>query len=154
MAASVQVYQYFVVDIDGQSHKGGSLTQPKSIALGDGEIADQLFKVGPETAVKIWDAVENAEIGSFDFIWVESDLDVLIQSTTGVGVTDAYDVKTLKGSGTAGVMGPALVLGSDVTQILDGSVDLFDGTADVLEEIWVKNEDSTETARIRLIVAT
>jgi len=60
----------------------------------------------------------------------------------------------LKGSGTAGQPGPALVLGSDDTQILDGSIDTFDGTADTIDEIWVYNESSSDTARVRVVVAT
>ena len=154
MAASIQLYQFFVLSVDGVTHQGGSLTEPKSIALGDGEIFTQIFKVAAETAVKIFDASENAEIGSFDFCWLEADLDVLIQLTTDAGTTDAYDVKELKGSGTAGQFGPALVLGSDATQLLDGSIDTFDGTAGTVEEIWAYNSDDTDTARVRIVVAT
>ncbi len=154
MAASIQLYQYFVLTIDGLPIMGGSLTQPKSIALADGEIADQTFKVAPTTAVKVWDKTENEAMGNFDFLWLESDLDVLVQFVTDAGTTDAYDVKELKGSDKAGEMGPALVLGSDDTQLLDGSIDTFDGTADTIDEIWVYNEDDTDTARVRRVVAT
>jgi len=152
--ATIQVYQYFTTDVDGTQVKGGSLTCPKSITLGDNEIADQTFKVAAETAVKIWDKTENEALGNFDFLWLETDLDVLVQFTTDAGTTDAYDVKELKGSGTAGTMGPAMVLGSDDTQLLDGSIDTFDGTADTIDEIWVYNEDDTDTARVRRVVAT
>jgi hypothetical protein len=51
-------------------------------------------------------------------------------------------------------MGPAVVLGSDDTQVLDGSIDTFDGTADTIDEIWAYNEDDTDTARVRRVVAT
>ena len=154
MASSLLLYQYFVVDIDGHPVQGGSLSEARSIALGDGEISDQTYKVGPEAAIKVWDKTENEALGGFDFLWVESDLDVLVQFTTDAGTTDAYDVKELKGSGTAGQPGPALVLGSDATQLLDGSIDVLDGTADTIDEIWVYNSDNTDTARVRLVVAT
>lgn len=151
---SIQLYQYFVTDIDETPVQGGSLSRARSITLGDGEISDQTFKVAPETAVKIWDKTENEAMGNFDFLWLESDLDVQVQFTTDAGTTDAYDVKELKGSGTAGEMGPALVLGSDDTQLLDGSIDTFDGTADTIDEIWAYNADDTDTARVRRVVAT
>ncbi|MBU2249802.1 MAG: hypothetical protein KKD77_23850 [Gammaproteobacteria bacterium] len=151
---SIQLFQFFVIDLDERQVKGGSLSQARSIALGDGEVSDQTYKIAPETAVKLFDAIENESLGSFDFCWIESDRDVLIQLTTGVGVTDAYDVKTLRGSGTAGQPGPALVLGSNVTQLLDGTVDAFDGSADTVGEIWAYNESSTETARVRLVIGT
>lgn len=151
---AIQVYQYFVTNIDGRPVQGGSLSEARSITLGDGEISDQVFKVGPETAIKVWDKTENEAMGDFDFLWMETDLDVLVQFTTDAGTTDSYDVKELKGSGTAGQMGPALVLGSDATQLLDGTIDTFDGTADTIDEIWVWNSDDTDTARVRVVVAT
>ena len=151
---SVHIYQYAVVDIDESPIQCGSLSRARSIALGDGEISDQTFKVGTTSAVKIWDKTENEALGNFDFLWLESDFDVLVQFTTDAGTTDAYDVKELKGSGTANEMGPALVLGSDDTLLLDGSIDTFDGTADTIDEIWVYNESSTNTARVRRVVAT
>jgi hypothetical protein len=150
----VQIYQYFVMDIGERPVQGGSLSKARSIALADGEVSDQTFKVGPATAVKVWDKTENEAMGNFDFLWLETDLDVLVQFTTDAGTTDAYDVKELKGSGTAGQMGPALVLGSDDTQLLDGSIDTFDGTADTIDEIWAYNADDTDTARVRRVVAT
>jgi len=152
--ASIQIYQYFIADLGGHTVQGGSLSEARSIDLSDNEVTDQVFKIGPETAVKIFDAVENEAMGGWDFLWLESDLDLLVQMVTDAGTTDAYDVKTLKGSGTAGQPGPALVLGSDATQLLDGTVDLFDGTADTVDEIWVYNSDDTDTARVRLVVAT
>ena len=151
---ALQLYQYFCVNIDGNPIRGGSLSEARSIALGDGEVSDQTFKVGPETAVKVWDKTVNSAMGDFDFLWLESDLDVQVQFTTDAGTTDAYDVKELKGSGTAGQMGPALVLGSDATKLLDGSIDTFDGTADTVDEIFVYNADDTDTARVRVVVGT
>ena len=152
--ATLHLYQFFVLDLDDRYITGGSLSKARSVTIGDNEAADQTFKVVPETAVKIWDKTENEAMGNFDFLWLESDLDVLVQFTTDAGTTDAYNVKKLKGSGTAGDMGPALILGSDDTQLLDGTIDTFDGTADTIDEIWVYNEDDTDTARVRLVVAT
>ncbi len=152
MAAVIQIYQYITGNLpDGRTIQGGSLTQPKSIALGDGEVIDRSFSIAASGIVKIFDAAEDEALGDFDFAWLETDLNVLVQFTT---TGDVYDVKELAGSGIAGKMGPALVLGSDDTQILDGSIDAFDGTAGTIDEIWVKNESSTATARVRLVVAT
>ncbi len=152
--AAIQIFQYFVTVIDGRPVYGGSLSRANSITLDDAEISDQTFKVAPETAVKIWDKVENEAMGDFDFLWLEADLDVLIQFTTDAGVSDAYDVKELKGSGIATRMGPALILKSDATQLLDGSIDTFDGTAGTIDEIFAYNADGTDTARVRRVVAT
>ncbi len=154
--ATIYVYQYFTVDIDARSVSGGSRTVARSVAITDNELSDQTFKVPPETAVKIWDKTENEAMGNFDFLYLESDLDLLIQFTTDAGASDAYDVKTLKGSGTSGSMGPALILASDATQLTDGTIDWAGGspTADTIDEIWVYNASASDTARLRQVVAT
>ncbi len=152
--ASIQIYQYFTVNIDGRTVQGGSLASARTVTLGDDELADQTFKIAASGIVKVFDAAENEALGNADFIWIESDRDVWIQFTSDVASTNVYDVKELKGSGVAGQPGPALILGSDDTQLQDGSVDLFDGTADTIDEIWVKNQSSTEVARVRIVVAT
>jgi len=152
--AVVHVYQYFVVDSDEGAVIGGSLARARSITLGDGEVTDQRFKVAAETAVKLFDKSENEAMGDFDFLWLESDRDVLIELTTDAGGDDEYFVVELKGSGTAGEFGPALVLGSDAAHQFDGTVNAFDGTEDTIDEIWVYNEDTSNTARVRLVVGT
>lgn len=151
--ASVHLYQYFVVDVDDHPVKGGSLSKAKSITLGDGKTSDATFEVEASTPTKIWDAAET--LGDFDFLWLEADFDILIQFTVNAGGTDVYIVKELKGSGTASQMGPALVLGSDASQLLDGSIDSFDGTADTIDEIWAYHDGSdSDTVRLRRFVGT
>lgn len=152
--ASIQVYQFFCVNIDGSPVRGGSLSEARSITLADDELIDRTFKIAPETAVKLWDKTADAALGDFDFCWLETDLDVLIQLTTDAAGDDEYFVVELKGSDTAGEMGPALVLGSDLAHQFDGTVDAFDGTEDTIDEIFAYNEDDTETARVRIVVAT
>ena len=57
--AVVQIYQYFSIDADTHSVQGGSLSEARSITLGDGEVIDRTFKIGTETAVKVFDASED-----------------------------------------------------------------------------------------------
>jgi len=152
--ASIQVFQYFTVNVDERSVKGGSLSRARSIAITDNEVYQHTHKVAATTAVKVFDKTEMETLANFDFLWIESDLDVLVQFTGDAGTTDPYFVMELKGSGTAGEPGPALVLGSDDTQVQDGTIDAFDGTADTIDEIWVYNEDDTDTARVMITVAT
>lgn len=152
--ATIQIYQYATTTIDGRTIELGSLSEARSITISDDEQTTQTFKVAPETAVKVWDKTTNSAMGNFDFIWMETDFTVSVQFTTDAGTSDAYDVKTLLGTGTANQMGPALILGSDDTKLLDGTIDTFDGTADTIDEIWVYNADDTETARVFVMVAT
>ena len=150
-----RIYQYLVVDVAGRpAITAGSLSEAKSVSLGDGEAIDRTFTIGTESAVKLFDKTEDEALGDADLIWLEADLDVLIQVTVDAGSTDKYFVLELKGSGVSGTMGPALVLGSDLAHKMDGSIDTFDGTEDTIDEIWIFNEDDTDTARVRLVVAT
>jgi hypothetical protein len=152
--ATISLYQNFTVELDGRTVRGGSHVVATSIAIADNEIYDQTFKLAAQTATKIWDKTVNAAMGDFDFLWLESDRDVLVQFTTDAGGDDEYFVKELKGSGSAGIMGPALVLGSDLAHQFDGTVDAFDGTEDTIDEIWVYSEHATNTPRVRLFAAT
>lgn len=152
--ASIQVYQYFVANIDERHIQGGSLSRARSVTISTDELTDQTFVVGTESAIKVFDKTENEAMGDFEFLWMETDLDVLVQFTTDAGTDDEYFVVELKGSGTANVAGPALVLGSDLAHQFDGTVDTFDGTEDTIDEIWVYNEDDTDSARVRVVVGT
>ena len=151
---AIQVYQYFVGEIDGRPIQGGSLSKARSISLSDDEVIDRTFKVATETTAKVFDKTEDGELGDFNFLFMESDLDVLVQFTTDAGGDDEYFVFELKGSGTSGVMGPALILGSDLAHQFDGDVDVFDGTEDTVDEVWVYNEDTSDTARVHIVIAT
>ncbi len=151
---TINVYQYFTGTIDGRPIQGGSLSKARSISISDDEVIDQTHKIAAETTVKVWDKSEMETLGDFNFLWMESDLDVLVQFTTDAGTDDEYFIMELDGSGTSGTMGPALVLGSDLAHQFDGAVDTFDGTEDTIDEIWVYNEDDSDTARVRIVVAT
>ena len=153
--STIQLYQYFVGTLsDGRTIQGGSLVQPKSIALGDDEVADQTFKIAAEGVVKVWDSSEDEAMGGFDLLWLEADLNVLVEYTADPGVTDVYVTQELKGSGTAGEMGAARVLNSDRMDKLDGTINSLDGTAATIAEIWVKNPSTTDAVRVRRVVAT
>ena len=151
---SVQIFQYFSIDAGERVITGGSLSQARSIALGDGEVIDRQFSIAAEGIVKLFDKTADAALGDFDFCWIENDLPILIQLVTDAGGDDEYFVIELAGSGTAGQMGPATILSSDLAHQFDGAVDLFTGTADTIDEIWAENEDTTDAARVRLVVAT
>ena len=151
---TLQVYQCVAGSVDSRPVQLGSLSVARSISLSDDEFLDQTHKVAAETAVKVWDKSEMETLADFDFFYIESDRDVLLQFTTDAGGDDEYFVIEVAGSGTANVMGPATILGSDLAHQFDGTVDAFDGTEDTIDEAWVYNESSTYTARVRVVIAT
>ena len=153
MSATLKLISHVIVDIDGKPYQAGSLTQARTIALGSDLPYEMVFSVPPSTpttAVKLFDIAEN--LADFDFLLIETDLTVLLQFATN-GATE-YDVKELLGSGTANSYGIPFLLGSDDTQQQDGTIDLFDGTADTIEQIYAYNESATDTARVHILAAT
>jgi len=151
---TIQVYQYAVVSVDSRPVQVGSLSTARSISIADDEVMQHTHKVAAETAVKVFDKTEMETLADFDFCWIESDRDVLVQITTDAGTDDEYFVIEVQGSGTANVPGPATVFSSDLAHQFDGTVDAFDGTEDTIDEIWAYNEDSSNTARVHVVIAT
>jgi len=150
MSATLKLISHVIVDIDGKPYQAGNLAQARTITLGSDLVYESVFSVAPTTAVKLFDIAEN--LSDFDFLLIETDLTVLLQFATN-GATE-YDVKELLGSGTANSYGIPFLLGSDDTQQQDGTIDLFDGTADTIEQIYAYNESATDTARVHILAAT
>ena len=150
MSATLKLISHVIVDIDGKPYRAGSLTQARTLTLGSDLVFEQVYSVAPTTAVKLFDIAEN--LADFDFLLIETDLTVLLQFSTNAA--SEYDVKELLGSAVANSYGFPFILGSDDTQQQDGTVDLFDGTADTIEQIYAYNESATDTARVHILAAT
>ncbi len=68
--AAIQIYQYFVVDTPNGPIRGGSLSEARSISIVDDELIDRTFKIGPATAVKVFDAADDEALSNFDFLFL------------------------------------------------------------------------------------
>jgi len=147
---TLKLISHAIVDIDGKPYQLGSLTIARTLSLGSDLPYERVFSVAPTTAVKIFDIAEY--LPDFDFLWIETDLDVLVQFATNSSAE--YFVKKLLGSGTANSYGVPFTLGADDTQRQDGTINLFDGTADTIEQIYACNESATDTARVHIFAAT
>ncbi len=144
--ATIDLYCYWETTIDGERKTGGSLSTPVSITI-DGVVHDQVFSVANNGSQKLFDVDE--DISDIDFLWIEANqTGVLLQEVVDDDGNngEAYLVKTL----TAGF---PYLLGNDTALASNGSVDLFDGTSDVLERFNVKNS-SGSTAKVRVVAMT
>ena len=76
--ATVQVFQFAAIDLGGgRVVKAGSLSEARCVNISADDVSDQTFSVAPHTAVKLFDAA--AALGGFTFLWLECDLDLLLQ---------------------------------------------------------------------------
>lgn len=151
---NVQVYNYFSVIIDGEKIEGGSLERPVNISVA-GEVHQQVFSVEVSSSQEIWDS-RDGTIGNFDFLFIQADRDVVLQLTVDVGgqVGKVNSTITVKGTGTANKYGPALVLGADDAYASDYTEDFAAGTLDVIDRLVVKNNDSTNAAKVKITAIT
>jgi hypothetical protein len=152
MAAVVRLYQYAVVEVDGHIDEFGSMTIPRMISLAGQRVVKD-FTIAVSTEQNIFD-LANEVITDFDFMWIASDFDLLCE----VVVDDAADVGEvaftldLIGTDRVGDMGPAIVFCSDDSYANNTAG--FAGTLDQIERIRVKNESSTQAAKVEIGVFT
>ena len=142
MAVNITSRQSFSVSIGGEVVTG---EKEKSIAI-DGYKFDQTFTLANNTTQKVFD-IDEAAIGNFDFLWIESNQDVFVEMVTdddGDVGEETGVVKSLAGS--------AFLLHSDDAKA-NYTVIFAGGSNDVIETIRVRNE-SGSTATVRVFAAT
>lgn len=144
--ATVNNYHYWETTIDGTLYHGGSLTTPVSVTAAVEEKHLQTFSVEDAATKKIFDVA--TDIGDFDYMVITSDQAVLLQIVVDDNGTsgEAYMVFTL-------IANLPFIMPSKVALASDGTVDLFDGTADVIERIDIKNSSGV-TAKISVAAFT
>lgn len=155
MAGSVRIYSRWECDPSGgRPYAGGLMPHeaPRVIA-GDGRIFDNRVSVAASSTAELYDA--SKDLSDFDFLSIETDLNVIIQFVIddNNGVGERVGTLGLLGSGTAGTFGPCFELHRD-----DGyanyTVDFAGGTLDFIERITAKNLDATAAATVRLFAFT
>jgi len=153
MAVSVQLYQYYIVDIDGKAYRGGSISSPVTVSAA-GQKLDNVYSVATNTVQKIFD-VDEGPLSDFDFLWIETDFDVMLELVTDDDADVGEEIYTvpLKGSQTANSYGAPLVLIGD-DSYAGYTVNFAAGTLDVIETLRVKNLDNTNTASVHIFAVT
>lgn len=118
-----------------------------SLTFDDDKLSDETFVVATETTVTLWDATVSA-CGDFVFLWIDTDASVVLELITdqnnGVGKRSA--TVTL-------VPGVPFELGSDASYA-NYTTAFAGGTLDVIDKILVRNNSTTDSARVRRLVAT
>lgn len=136
-------FEFSVTDTLGNTHR--ARVDPRVTV--DGRASDQTFTVAASTTVTLYDATADA-CADFDFLWIESDKDVMLELITdqndGVGKRSAT-VEVVGG-------GPPVIRGSD-DSYANYTTNFGGGTLDVVDKILCRNL-GTETATVRRVVVT
>ena len=140
---SVKIYAEFRAIVNGDLRAGGSRTSSADISVA-GEVYEAATTVQDNYNLEtLWTAGDGG-VSDFDFLWFESDVDVLLQLKHG----SAYQVHEVKG-------GAPFMLSSDVVQ----NVQISDGaqqtaTLDDIDQIDVHRNvaDAVGDATVRLVL--
>lgn len=152
--ATVNVWAHFEVrDANGVVHSGGRKTSesPRTITAASGVIHDQTHSVANNTSFEVYDVLDDlvTSTDGFEFMWLESDQKIMVQTVIDDGNNngEVYWVKHLE----ANI--PMIYGNDDGLSSAGASVDGFNGTADVVERINVRNT-SGSTAMVRVFAIT
>lgn len=135
-----------VTGADGSVHRLGDLSTPDTITVGDGIIWNAEFSIANGNTAELFDVAD--DLGDFDFLIVLSDQDINLQ----IVIDD--DGNNGESFIVIGLLADIpFILGTDDGLAGDGTVDNFDGTADVIERLNAKNS-SGSTAKVRVLAGT
>lgn len=142
--ATLRDWDGFEVVIDGQTHAGGSRSNPREITIANAHI-DVTKTVATTTTWDAWGFSTEEPLSSFDYLWIESSIDgVLIELTTDKGNEvgdEAYVIELLADK--------PFKLYSD-TGRANYTADFAVGTADVIDRIRIRNPSASVAADVRL----
>jgi hypothetical protein len=153
MAATLNFFQYISAWINNQLKRFGSLELPYSYGSLTGLIHDQVLQVAPVTQVVLFDSTQ--DLGDFDLLCVETDLDVMIEIVIDQNNTFGTRHMQIKlpGSGVAGKYGPPLTIPSNIAYA-NSTIAFAAGTLDVIDKINSKNLSATLTANVHVFAVT
>lgn len=148
MSTTVKIYSYFEADVGGEIKSGGSRTVAKEVTAA----ADEVYEVRTVVAdnyvdVVLWDSGDGG-VDDFDFLWFESDVDVLLELIVDRAGSPSSSVIEVK----AGV--PFFMSSDDGenTTISGGS----ETTVDQIDRITCQRNvaDGAGDATVRLVLMT
>jgi hypothetical protein len=148
--ATLKLTVHATIAVDGEEHEIGSLTTPEQVTIGTAGseiLIDQIHEVAASGGTKeIFDVAD--DLADFEFLIIISTQDVLLQivvSDSG-SPTEQFLVLTLKAD-------VPFILGADEAQAGSVTVDNFNGTADTVDRINVKN-NAASAAKVRVLAVS
>lgn len=143
---TLNVFQAYELTIDGEQLVGGSRSAPVQITV-DGKRKEWYRSLATATTAVVWNGTSTDEpISDFDFLFIESDQNLILELTTDVGNEvgdEKYAVEVQANR--------PLMLCSDDAYAAYTSISSC--TADVIDKVQVRNVSGT-TASVRVLLIT
>lgn len=134
---------YWEVEHDGTKRFGGSRSSPLEITV-DGQFLDKDFSLATATSLTIWNSAE--AVATFAYVWLICDQDLKVEVTCDrAGDNGLEEFVFVIEANT-----PFRLVYDDALANYSGT--LSAGTADVVDEIVIRNESGT-TANGRFFLA-
>lgn len=143
--ATLKLFPYFeIIDVAGVTHSGGSRSNAAELAV-TGEVFDVSAVMAIDVQETLWSAGDGG-IGSFDFLWIETDLD-------GVNVAFESDTVTTSVVYKLSSKQPLIIMNDDI--LIDSTADVQDpilALTAVIDKIVVENVGLASVANVRLVL--
>lgn len=148
MASTVRFFSYLEVEIEGEKHRIGSLSEARTLSV-TGAALDLRKIIGTSTTWDVWESGADEPMTDFDVLCIESELSgVIVELTADKG-------------GEVGTRVFTVELTADCPFFLfsDGSwanytADFAAGTLDVIDRIRIRNVNASSTASVRVLMLT
>ena len=145
--ATLNVYQHFYMTISGDTVARGSRSAPTAITV-DGQKKEWNRSLATATTALVWDGTATDEpLSNFDFLYIKSDQDLLVEFTCDKGA----EVGTVVFARKVLASEPMMILHDDA--MANYTAAFATGTADVIDRIRVRNT-SGSTAVVDVVLVT
>lgn len=145
--ATLNVYQAFDVTVNGVTVARGSRSAPSAVTVA-GQKKEWNRSLATSTTALAWDGTDtNEPLADFDFMYLKSDQDLLVEFTCDKGAevgTVVFARKVLANE-------PLMLLHDDAMALY--TANFATGTADVIDRIRVRNV-SGSTAVVDVVLIT
>lgn len=144
--ATLNVYQAYELDVDGETVKGGSRSTPATITV-TGKRKEWYCSLATSTTATVWDGTDTSEpISNFDFVYIESDQNVWFEFTVDKGNEVGDEVFALEVQANV----PKMLTSDDA--YANYTANFAGGTEDVIDRIRVRNiSGTTASVLVRMI---
>lgn len=143
---TVALRSSFTADLGGDRFAGGHEGDVLLISCGSDAHDDRSFPIAQNTTKTLWDAT-TSPCADFDFLWIETDVEVIIELITDQNAGVGKEVYT-----TTLYPGVPFVLANDQSYA-NYTTNFAGGTLDVIDKILCRNLEE-DTATVRIVVAT
>lgn len=148
MSVTLKLFQSFEINVGGEMKEGGSRVTPVELTLTNGYVYEVRTIVEDNYAEETLWTTGDGNIDTFDFLWLESDIDLLVEFADPTE-TEVFAINVDGGT--------PLVMVHDELLVSDAAATIITGNAitmKAIEQILAHNNgaDAAGDATVRLVL--